>query len=36
MMDNFGNDPYAKNAMIDTAERVAQQVRHHPRRSATT
>ena len=23
VMDNFGNDPYAKNAMIDTAENVA-------------
>jgi len=23
VMDNFGNDPYAKNAMIETAERVA-------------
>ena len=23
VMDNFGNDPYARNAMIDTAENVA-------------
>ena len=23
VLDNFGNDPYAQNAMIDTAEKVA-------------
>ncbi len=26
VMDNFGHDPYAKNAMIDTAENVARRV----------
>ncbi len=26
LMDNFNNDPYAKNAMIETAERVAKEI----------
>ena len=34
VLDNFAHDPHAKNAMIDTAENVAAQVRRQHRAAA--
>ena len=36
VMDNFGCDPLGAHSMLDTAENVARQARHHARPSSTT